>query len=126
MGYTALLVFAGLQTIPASVYEASSLDGAGEFKTFTKITMPLLRPVLALVLIITVTGSFQIFDTISVTSKGGPANASNAIQYYIVDQAINRSHFGYGAALSVLLFPFSSSSPFIQFKVLRAKDSDLA
>ncbi len=126
MGYTALLVFAGLQTIPASVYEASSLDGAGEFKTFTKITMPLLRPVLALVLIITVTGSFQIFDTISVTSKGGPANASNAIQYYIVDQAINRSHFGYGAALSVLLFAILIVVAIIQFKVLRAKDSDLA
>ena len=126
MGYTALLVFAGLQTIPASVYEASQLDGAGEVKTFFKITLPLLRPVLALVLIITVTGSFQIFDTISVTTKGGPANASNAIQYYIYDQAINRSHFGYGAALSVLLFLILIIVAVFQFKVLRARESDLA
>ena len=126
MGYTALLVFAGLQTIPASVYEAASLDGSNEVKTFFKITLPLLRPVLVMVLIITVTGSFQIFDTISVTSKGGPAQASNVIQYYIVNQAITRSHFGYGAAISVLLFAILVVVAIFQFKVLRADESDLA
>ena len=126
MGYTALLIFAGLQTIPASLYEAASLDGAGEFKTFFRITLPLLRPVLVLVLITTITGSFQIFDTISVTSKGGPANASNVIQYYIVDQAISRSHFGYGAAISVLLFVILIIVAVVQFRVLRGRESDLS
>ncbi len=56
MGYTALLIFAGLQTIPPEVYEAASIDGAGEVRSFFKITVPLLRPVLAMVLVITVTG----------------------------------------------------------------------
>ncbi len=126
MGYTALLIFAGLQTIPSSVYEAASLDGASEFKMFTRITLPLLRPVLVMVLIITVTGSFQIFDTVSVTSKGGPAQASNVVQYYIVDQAINRSHFGYGAAVSVVLFLILIVVAIFQFKVLRGRESDLA
>ncbi len=126
MGYTALLIFAGLQTIPASVYEAAALDGATEAKMFWKITLPLLRPVIVLVLITSVTGSFQIFDTVSVTTKGGPAQASNVIQYYIVDQAINRSHFGYGAALSVLLFVILIIVALIQFRVLRGRESDLA
>jgi multiple sugar transport system permease protein len=126
MGYTALLIFAGLQTIPASVYEAASLDGAGEFKTFWRITLPLLRPVLVLVLITSVTGSFQVFDTVSVTSKGGPANASNVIQYYIVNEAITRSHFGYGAAISVLLFFILIVVALFQFKFLRGRESDLA
>ena len=126
MGYTALLIFAGLQTIPASVYEAASLDGASELKTFFKITLPLLRPVLVLVLITSVTGSFQVFDTVSVTSKGGPANASNVIQYYIVNQAITRSHFGYGAAISVLLFVILIVVALVQFRVLRGQESDLA
>jgi multiple sugar transport system permease protein len=126
MGYTALLIFAGLQTIPSSVYEAASLDGAGEVKQFFKITVPLLRPVLVLVLITSVTGSFQVFDTVAVTSKGGPANASNVIQYYIVDQAFNRSHFGYGAAVSVLLFVILIVVALVQFKVLRGRESDLA
>ena len=126
MGYTALLIFAGLQTIPSSVYEAASLDGAGEVKQFFKITVPLLRPVLVLVLITSVTGSFQVFDTVAVTSKGGPANASNVIQYYIVDQAFNRSHFGYGAAISVLLFVILIVVALVQFRVLRGRESDLA
>lgn len=126
MGYTALLIFAGLQTIPASVYEAASLDGAGEVKQFFRITLPLLRPVLVLVLITSVVGSFQVFDTVAVTSKGGPANSSNVIQYYIVDQAFNRSHFGYGAAVSVLLFVILIVVALIQFKVLRGRESDLA
>ena len=73
MGYTALLVFAGLQTIPALVYEAASLDGAGESRSRSgTITLPLLRPVLALVLVITVTGSFQVFDTVPSTTQGRP------------------------------------------------------
>ncbi len=126
MGYTALLIFAGLQTIPGSVYEAASLDGAGEIKQFFAITLPLLRPVLVLVLITSVTGSFQVFDTVAVTSKGGPANASNVIQYYIVDQAFNRSHFGYGAAISVLLFVILIVVALVQFRVLRGRESDLA
>ena len=108
------------------MYEAASLDGAGEVKQFFKITVPLLRPVLVLVLITSVTGSFQVFDTVAVTSKGGPANASNVIQYYIVDQAFNRSHFGYSAAVSVLLFVILIVVALVQFRVLRGRESDLA
>ncbi len=59
MGYTALLVFAGLMTIPEGLYEAGRVDGASEWRMFWSITLPLLRPVLALVLVITVTGSFR-------------------------------------------------------------------
>ena len=78
MGYTALLLFAGLQTIPETCTRRRAMDGAGELRTFWRITLPLLRPVLALVLIITVIGSFQVFDTVAVatTGRGGPVNAS--------------------------------------------------
>ena len=94
MGYTALLIFAGLQAIPATVYEASRLDGAGPFQTFGRITLPLLRPVLALVLVLTVTGSFQIFDTVAVTTQGGPVNATRVLQYYIFQKAFGEQSSG--------------------------------
>jgi len=126
MGYTALLVFAGLQTIPASVYEASALDGASEWSTFRRITMPLLRPVLVLVLIITITGSFQVFDTVAVTTKGGPGNASRVIQLYIYDRAFARSDFGYAAAMSVFLFILLAVIAWAQNRTLRGGESDLA
>ena len=70
MGYTALLLFGGLVMIPKSFYEAASLDGASEWRMFRTITLPLLRPVLALVLVVTVIGSFQVFDTIQIATAG--------------------------------------------------------
>ena len=88
--------------------------------------MPLLRPVMVLVLVLTIIGSFQIFDTVAVTTKGGPVNASRVLQYYIYEQAFGRSHFGYGAALSAVLFLILAGVAFAQLKLLRAGESDLA
>ncbi len=125
MGYTALLVFAGLQMIPNYVYEAAAVDGSTEWKSFWRITMPLLRPVLALVLVITVTGSFQVFDTVAVTTRGGPGNASRVIQYYIYQKGFTQGEFGYASALSVILFLILATVALIQLRMLRAGESDL-
>jgi multiple sugar transport system permease protein len=126
MGYTALLLFAGLQTIPRDVKEAALTDGCGEIQRFFRITLPLLRPVLAVVLVITMIGSFQIFDTVDVTTEGGPVNASRVIYVYIFDQAFARSNFGYASALSVALFAILAVVTVIQMRLLRANESDLA
>ncbi|TNU76447.1 sugar ABC transporter permease [Miniimonas arenae] len=126
MGYTALLVFAGLQTIPNYVYEAASLDGASEVTAFRRITLPLLRPVLAMVLVITVTGSFQVFDTVAVTTRGGPVNVTRVIQYYIYQKAFGEGQFGYGSAIAVVLFIILAILATLQLRLLRAGDSDLA
>lgn len=125
MGYTALLIFAGLQAIPAHLYEVADLDGASPWQTFWKVTMPLLRPVMVLVLVITVIGSFQVFDTIAVTTNGGPINSTRVIQYYIYQKAFTESEFGYASALSVILFIILAAVAFAQMKLLRGNDSDL-
>lgn len=125
LGYTTLLIFAGLQAIPRDVYEAASVDGAGEWRTFWSITLPLLRPVLAFVLVVTVVGSFQIFDTIAVTTQGGPVDATNAITYYIYDRAFTRFDFGYASALSVILMFILAVIALVQMRALRAGQSDL-
>lgn len=125
MGYTALLIFAGLQTLPNSVYEAARTDGASETRIFFSITMPLLRPILALVLIMTIIGSFQVFDTVAVTTGGGPANATNVLQMYIYDMAFGRFQFGYASAMSVGLLVILGIITFIQFKLTRAGETDL-
>jgi multiple sugar transport system permease protein len=126
MGYTALLIFAGLQTIPKDVYEAGSIDGASESQMFRKITVPLLRPILALVLIITVIGSFQVYDTVAVTTDGGPVNATRVIYHYIVDRAFGRFDFGYASALAVALMLILLVVTIIQFRGMRADRSELA
>ncbi|MGP3960340.1 carbohydrate ABC transporter permease [Nonomuraea sp. 3N208] len=125
MGYTALLLFAGLQAIPKTVYEAAATDGASEPRIFRSITLPLLRPALALVLVLTVIGSFQIFDTVAVTTKGGPVNATRVIYYYIYELAFQRFTFGYAAAICVALFAILASLALMQLKLLRADQTDL-
>ncbi|WP_129667298.1 carbohydrate ABC transporter permease [Phytoactinopolyspora endophytica] len=126
MGYTALLIFAGLQMIPKYVYEASALDGASEWRTFWRVTLPLLRPIMALVLVLSVIGSFQIFDTIAVTTAGGPVDSTRVIYFYIFELAFERFDFGYAAAISVVLFLILGGVAMAQLKMLRAGDSDLS
>jgi multiple sugar transport system permease protein len=126
LGYTALLIFAGLVMIPRTLYEAGRMDGASEWQMFWRITLPLLRPVLALVLVITVVGSFQVFDTVAVTTMGGPADASRVIQYYIFDLAFQRLDYGYASAVSVVLLVILSVIAFVQLRLMRANESDLS
>ncbi|MCB9432068.1 MAG: sugar ABC transporter permease [Ardenticatenaceae bacterium] len=125
-GYTALLFFAGLQTIPKSIYEAAAIDGATEQRMFWSITLPLLRPVMVFVLVTTIIGSFQIFDTIAVTTKGGPIDATRVITWYIFEYAFNRFEMGYATAVAVVLFLILAIITFVQMRILRADSSDLA
>lgn len=111
--------------IPETVYEAARVDGASEWRTFWRITMPLLRPILALVLIMTIIGSFQVFDTVAVTTDGGPVNSSNVLQLYIYDMAFGRFQFGYASALSVALLAILLVVTILQYKLSRAGETDL-
>mgnify|MGYP000141071035 CR=1 FL=1 len=125
VGYTALLIFAGLQTIPKPLYEAASIDGATEFQQFWGVTLPLLRPVLAFVLVTSVIGSFQIFDTVAVTTQGGPIDVTEVINWVIYDRAFNRFDMGYATAVSMVLFVILISVSLIQLRLLRADESDM-
>jgi multiple sugar transport system permease protein len=127
VGYTSILVFAGLKTIPRSLYEAAAIDGAGELMQFHKITLPLLRPVLVFVLVTSVIGSFQVFDTIAVTTGGGPAGSTRVIIYYIYQQVFERRiKMGMATAASVVLFSILITVTIIQMRLLRSGESDVA
>lgn len=126
MGYTALLIFAGLQAIPKDVYEASAIDGANEWRIFRSVTLPLLRPVLAFVLVITIVGSFQIFDTIAVTTNGGPLDSTRVIVHYIVQNAFSFYKMGYASAMSMSLCLVMVVYTYGQMRLMRAHENDLA
>lgn len=125
VGYTALLIFAGLQTIPQSIYEAAAIDGATEAQAFWRITVPMLRPVLAFVLVTTVIGSFQIFDTVAVTTEGGPINATEVVNWLIFERAFERFDMGYATTVSMALFVILIVVSLIQLRILRADESDV-
>jgi multiple sugar transport system permease protein len=126
MGLVAMLFLAGLQNIPRYLYEAAALEGASEWQMFRRVTLPLLRPVMVFVLVTSVTGSFQIFDTIAVTTNGGPLDATRVIVHYIVQNAFSFYKMGYASAMSMMLALAMLAYTVVQMRIMRANESDLA
>ncbi|GAA2125988.1 sugar ABC transporter permease [Actinomadura napierensis] len=125
-GYTALLLYAGMLQIPQHLYESAAIDGAGEARMFRSITLPLLRPILALVLVVSLIGSFQIFDTVAVAYGGkAPIPETRVIYYYIYQQAFTYFHMGYAAAVAMVLVVLLGLLTAVQMRLLRASRSDL-
>jgi len=104
LGYNMVIFLAGLQGIPQELYEAAAIDGAGGVARFRHITLPMLAPTTFFILVISVIGSFQVFDLAFILTAGGPGNATNTIVMYIYNQAFQFFHMGYAAAIAWLLF----------------------
>lgn len=124
VGYTSLLIFAGMQTIDQTVYEAAAVYGASEWMLFWKITLPLMRPVLAFVMVSSIIGSFQIFDIVAITTKGGPINATKVFNWLIYEHAFVRFNMGYATALSVVLFLILALVSAFQMRLFHAGEAD--
>lgn len=99
-----ILFLAALQGLPGPVYEAARVDGANSWQIFRRITLPLLRPTMFLVVAVGTIGALQTFDQIAVMTQGGPLNATMTPVYTIYDTGFKQSHFGLGAAMAALLF----------------------
>ena len=102
-----LLLLAGLQPIPDDLYEAADVDGATRWQKLSRVTLPLLRPVILVAVALRTIGAFRVFDIIYVlTGNGGPADSTKVIAFYDYDQAFRYLFFGYGAAISWLITAF--------------------
>ena len=103
---TSIVVFfilAGLQTIPNELYEAARIDGAGRWQMFRQITLRLLAPAIAVVLVLRTIEAFKVFDIVYVMTGGGPASGTQTVAFYTYLQAFSNQLFGYGAALAYLI-----------------------
>lgn len=116
-GYFTVMFLAGLQSIPVELYEAAELDGAGKWDRFWKITMPLLSPTTLLVTIMSVIGGFQVYQTVVLTTNGGPANSTSVIVFELYRNAFDYFDMGYASAMAFVLFLFLFILTMIQFKV---------
>lgn len=99
----AFFILAGLQTIPTDLYEAARMDGAGAWKSFWRVTLPLLAPSIAVVLILRTIEAFKVFDIVYVMTGGGPASGTQTVAFYTYLQAFSNQLFGYGSALAYLI-----------------------
>ena len=118
IGTPIILFMAGLNAIPAELYEAAKIDGATPWQEFRHISLPLLRPTSAFVLIVTTIGTFQVFSVIQLLTKGGPANATQTIVYRIWETAFTLSDFGLAAAMSVVLLAIAFVIAIVQLRVV--------
>jgi ABC-type sugar transport system permease subunit len=104
IGFYMIILLTGLQSIPPSLYEAATIDGAGAFQRFRRITLPLIRPSLFLCFVIGIINSFTAFDLIFVMTGGGPSHATDLLITYIYSTAFKLSKFDYAAAITVVNF----------------------
>jgi multiple sugar transport system permease protein len=118
-GWFMILFLAGLQDIPEDVKEAAQLDGASAWQSFWHVTVPLLRPVFALVLILGVIGAFQVFDLVFIMTGGGPVYATHTLSFYIYQTAFTSLEMGYAAAMSYVFFLIMFALTLAQLRLLR-------
>ncbi|MEU0116336.1 sugar ABC transporter permease [Streptomyces bobili] len=121
-GFYMLILLVGLQRIPQDVFEAARMDGASRGQIFRSITLPLLRPSLALTLLLCVTGSLLAFDQFFILTKGGPDNSTVTMVQLIYREAFQRMDLGTAAALSILVLAVLLLFNALQFRTLRHAD----
>ena len=118
-GFMMVLVLAGLQGVPAEIYQAAALDGARGVRAFWYITLPSIRNILIVAVLITTIGAFKAFDLIYVTTQGGPANATQVLGTYIYLQAFGIGNMGYADAMAVVLLIIALILGWLQIRYSR-------
>lgn len=119
--FMALILLAGLQTIPRSLYEAADVDGAGKLRQFWEITLPLLRPAIAVALIFRTITALQTFDIPYTMTAGGPGGSTATLAMYIHQNTVSFLDIGYGSALAVVMFLLSMLVTALYLRLIRAR-----
>ena len=120
LGFAMIVFLAGIQAIPAMLYEAAAIDGAGRWQGFRYVTLPMLRPTILFMTVITTIGYLQLFEEPFVMTAGGPLNKTLSITMYMYQQGFTFFHQGYASAIAYVLFVIVALIAFLQFKFLRS------
>ena len=122
--FVALLLLAGLQNIDSALYEAAAVDGASPWRQLRRITLPLLKPAILVVLIFRTLDAFRVFDLIYVLTGGGPGTATEPIALYTFNTLLQNLRFGYGSALSIIVFLTTFGIALFYIRVLGVRLGD--
>jgi multiple sugar transport system permease protein len=120
--FMALIILAGLQTIPRSLYEAADVDGAGRLRQFFEITLPLLKPSIVVALIFRTITALQTFDIPYMMTGGGPGTSTSTLAMYIHQNTVSFLDLGYGSALAVVMFALSMCVTALYLRMIRTKE----
>jgi multiple sugar transport system permease protein len=120
LGFAMIVFLAGLQAIPTSLYEAAAIDGAGRWQAFKSVTLPLLKPTILFMTVITTIGYLQLFEEPFVMTDGGPVDSTLSVTMYMYQQGFEFFHQGYASAIAYVLFVIVAFVAFLQFRFLRS------
>ena len=119
--FAGLIILAGLQVIPEEVYEAASIDGATSWQKFRHITLPMIQPALLIALLFRTIDALKVFDLVFVMTQGGPADATNVLQFYGYKKSFAEGMIGYGSAIAVAVFAISLLLSLVYIRFLRER-----
>ena len=115
LGFTFIIMLAGLQTVPNELIEAARTDGATSWQVFWRVTLPLMSPTMFFAMIITFIGAFQVFEPIQIITKGGPQGATTTIVMYLYEKGFQSFDMGYAAAVAIVVFLIVMGVTLLQF-----------
>jgi raffinose/stachyose/melibiose transport system permease protein len=121
IGYTAVLFVVAIQRIPRELYEAAKVDGSGHLRTFFSITVPLLREMTTLVVILTMSGAFLVFNEVMVMTAGGPSNSSHVLGTWLYRNAFLSDNMGYASAIATVIFLITFALSAAQILITRRR-----
>lgn len=119
VGWYMVIFLAGLKAIPEEFYEAAKIDGADSWARFVHVTLPLIRPTMLFVMVVSVIGSLQVFGPVYILTQGGPANATDTVVYRMYITAWDSIRFSYATSMAVMLFLVILAITLVQMRVLR-------
>lgn len=120
-GYSTLLFAVAIQRIPSEIYEAAAIDGIGPFRQIFSITTPLIREMTGLMMIVTMSGAFQVFNEVMVMTSGGPDNSTQVLGTWLYRSGFVKNDFGYAAAIAVVIFVITLTLAIIQVRYTSRK-----
>jgi len=120
-GYNMLIFIAGLQSIPEELYDAANVDGAGPWRTFRSVTLPMLGPTLLFVGVITMIGYFQLFAEPYVMTQGGPLRSTTSVVLLMYEEGFRWWRMGYAASIAFVLFIVILVATLIQLRIQRGR-----
>jgi putative chitobiose transport system permease protein len=121
MGYYMVIYLAGLQSIPRHLYEVAEVEGVSAWQQMIHITIPLLRPSIAVVTVMSSIAAMKVFEEVYVMTQGGPMDSTKTLVYYLYESAFSEFEMGYASAIGVVLFLLTLVFSLINLRFLREK-----
>ncbi|TDV57861.1 carbohydrate ABC transporter permease [Actinophytocola oryzae] len=125
IAFATVVYTAALRSIPAELYEAARVDGAGAFGRFRHVTLPMIAPGVTISVVLCLITTFKLYDIIAVLTGGGPANTTKSTAYYLVTVAFTNNRFGYASSIAMLLLALTAGVAYGVTTILRRREAHL-